>query len=144
MKTYMANSGTIERKWFIVDATDQTLGRLSAEIARVLRGKHKVDFTPHVDCGDFVIVINAEKIKLSGNKEEQKMYYRHTGYVGNLKEIPYKEMKEKHPERIITLAVKGMIPKNKLGNQVLTKLRVYAGENHPHEAQKAEVLEIKG
>lgn len=144
MKTYMATPSTIERKWYVVDAEGQTLGRLASEVATVLRGKHKPTYTPHLDTGDFVIVINAEKIKLTGRKESQKMYYRFTGYVGNLKKITYKTMMEKHPDRIIQLAVKGMIPHNVLGRQVMDKLHVYAGSEHPHQAQKPEVLEIKG
>lgn len=144
MKTYMATPSTIERKWYVVDAEGQTLGRLATEVATVLRGKHKPTYTPHLDTGDFVIVINAEKIKLTGRKESQKMYYRFTGYVGNLKKITYKTMMEKHPDRIIQLAVKGMIPHNVLGRQVMDKLHVYAGSEHPHQAQKPEVLEIKG
>jgi large subunit ribosomal protein L13 len=144
MKTYMATPSTIERKWYVVDAEGQTLGRLATEVATVLRGKHKPTYTPHLDTGDFVIVINAEKIKLTGKKESQKMYYRFTGYVGNLKKITYKTMMEKHPDRIIQMAVKGMIPHNVLGRQVMDKLHVYAGSEHPHQAQKPEVLEIKG
>ncbi|KAF0092301.1 MAG: LSU ribosomal protein L13P [Fusobacteria bacterium] len=144
MKTYMATPSTIERKWYVVDAEGQTLGRLATEVATVLRGKHKPTYTPHLDTGDFVIVVNAEKIKLTGRKESQKMYYRFTGYVGNLKKITYKTMMEKHPDRIIQMAVKGMIPHNVLGRQVMDKLHVYAGSEHPHQAQKPEVLEIKG
>lgn len=144
MKTYMAKPGSFERKWYVVDADGKTLGRLASEVATVLRGKHKPEFTPHIDTGDFVIVINAEKVALTGNKENQKLYRRHTGYTGNLKTIPYKDMQEKHPERIIEIAVKGMIAHNKLGRQVLAKLHVYAGSEHPHQAQKPEVLEIKG
>lgn len=144
MKTYMATPSTIERKWYVVDAEGQTLGRLASEVAAVLRGKHKPTYTPHLDTGDFVIVVNADKIKLTGRKESQKMYYRFTGYVGNMKEITYKNMMEKHPERIVEIAVKGMIPHNALGRQVLSKLHVYADSEHPHQAQKPEVLEIKG
>ena len=144
MKTYMATPSTIERKWYVVDAEGQTLGRLASEVAAVLRGKHKPTYTPHLDTGDYVIVINADKIKLTGRKESQKMYYRFTGYVGNMKEITYKTMMEKHPERIVEIAVKGMIPHNALGRQVLSKLHVYAESEHPHQAQKPEVLEIKG
>lgn len=140
----MATPSTIERKWYVVDAEGQTLGRLATEVATVLRGKHKPTYTPHLDTGDFVIVVNAEKIKLTGRKESQKMYYRFTGYVGNLKKITYKTMMEKHPDRIIQMAVKGMIPHNVLGRQVMDKLHVYAGSEHPHQAQKPEVLEIKG
>ena len=144
MKTYMATPSTIERKWYVIDAEGQTLGRLAAQVAAVLRGKHKPTYTPHLDSGDNVIVINAEKIKVTGRKEEQKNYYRHSGYTGNLKTIPYKVMMEKHPERIIKIAVKGMIPHNVLGRTMLDKLHVYAGSEHPHQAQKPEVMEIKG
>ncbi|MCI0502319.1 MAG: 50S ribosomal protein L13 [Fusobacteria bacterium] len=144
MKTYMATPSTIERKWYVVDAQDQTLGRLASEVAIVLRGKHKPQYTPHLDTGDNVIVINADKVKLTGNKASQKMYYRHTGYTGNLKSFTYKEMMEKFPERVIKYAVKGMVPHNKLGRQMLTKLHVYAGSEHPHQAQQPEALEIKG
>ena len=144
MKTYMATPSTIERKWYVVDAQDQTLGRLASEVAIVLRGKHKPQYTPHLDTGDNVIVINADKVKLTGNKASQKMYYRHTGYTGNLKSFTYKEMMEKFPERVIKYAVKGMVPHNKLGRQMLTKLHVYAGSEHPHQAQHPEALEIKG
>ena len=144
MKTYMATPSTIDKKWYVVDAEGQTLGRLATQVAVVLRGKHKPTYTPHLDTGDNVIVINADKVKLTGRKESQKMYYRFTGYVGNLKSITYKEMMEKHPERIIKIAVKGMIPHNALGRQMLDKLHVYAGSEHPHQAQKPEVLEIKG
>jgi len=144
MKTYMATPSTIERKWYVVDAEGQTLGRLASNIATVLRGKHKPTYTPHLDTGDFVIVVNAEKVKLTGKKESQKMYYRFTGYVGNLKKIPYKTMMTKHPDRIIQMAVKGMIPHNVLGRQMIDKLHIYAGSEHPHQAQKPEVLEIKG
>lgn len=144
MKTYMATPSTIEKKWYVVDAEGQTLGRLATQVAVVLRGKHKPTYTPHLDTGDNVIVINADKVKLTGRKESQKMYYRFTGYVGNLKSITYKEMMEKHPERIIKIAVKGMIPHNTLGRTMLDKLHVYAGSEHPHQAQKPEVLEIKG
>lgn len=142
MKSYVAKPLEIERKWYVVDATDKTLGRLSTEIARVLRGKHKPIFTPHVDCGDYIIVVNAEKIKLTGNKENQKVYRHHTGYMGGLRERSYKEMLAKHPERIIEKAVKGMLPKNSLGRQMYTKLKVYAGPEHNHAAQKPEVLEF--
>ena len=144
MKTYMATPSTIERKWYVVDAQNQTLGRLATEVATVLRGKHKPQYTPHLDTGDYVIVINADKIKVTGNKEEKKMYYRHTGYTGHLKSFTYQEIMDKFPDRIIKYAVKGMIPHNKLGREMLTKLHVYAGSEHPHQAQKPEVLEIKG
>ena len=144
MKTYMATPSTIERKWYVIDAQNQTLGRLATEVATVLRGKHKPQYTPHLDTGDYVIVINADKIKVTGNKEEKKVYYRHTGYTGHLKSFTYQEIMDKFSNRIIKHAVKGMIPHNKLGREMLTKLHVYAGSEHPHQAQKPEVLEIKG
>ncbi len=143
MKTIMASNETIERKWFVVDAEGQTLGRFASEVAKILRGKHKPVYTPHVDCGDYVIVLNCEKIKVTGNKATQKLYRHHTGWVGNLKEIKYSDMLKKHPDRIITHAVKGMLPKNSLGRQMIKKLKVYVGSEHNHEAQKPEVLEIK-
>ncbi|MBN2260259.1 MAG: 50S ribosomal protein L13 [Clostridiales bacterium] len=142
MKSYVAKPLEIERKWYVVDATDKTLGRMSTEIATILRGKHKPIYTPHVDTGDFVIVINAEKVKVTGNKENAKMYRWHTGYVGHLRERTYKEMQAKKPEEIIRLAVKGMLPKNSLGSQMFTKLKVYAGPEHNHAAQKPEALEL--
>lgn len=142
MATYMAKPKEIERKWYIVDATDKTLGRLSTRIAEILRGKHKTIYTPHVDTGDYVIVLNAEKIKLTGNKWEQKKYYRHSGYPGGLKETKYKDLIKQKPEFIIEKAVKGMIPHNKLGSAVLKKLKVYKGTEHPHEAQQPEELEL--
>lgn len=142
--TFMANNATIERKWYVVDATDKTLGRLSTEVASILRGKHKPTFTPHVDCGDYVIIINAEKIHLTGNKWDGKLYYRHSGYTGGLKVQTAKEINEAHPERLIELAVKGMLPKGRLGRQVVKKLYVYAGTEHPHIAQKPEEYILKG
>lgn len=142
MKSYVAKPLEIERKWYVVDADGKTLGRLAAEVAKILRGKHKPIYTPHVDTGDFVIVVNAEKIKVTGNKVNDKMYRWHTGYVGNLKERTFKEMNQRQPERIIELAVKGMLPHNSLGSQMYTKLKVYAGSEHKHEAQKPEVLEL--
>jgi len=140
MKTYMASPSTIERKWYVVDATGYTLGRLSSEIAKVLRGKNKPQFTPHIDTGDYVIVINAEKIAVTGKKLDQKIYYHHSDYVGGMKETTLKEMLAKKPEKVIELAVKGMLPKGPLGRQMLTKLNVYAGSEHPHAAQKPETL----
>lgn len=140
MKSYMASPDKIERKWYVVDATDCTLGRLSSEIAKVLRGKNKPVFTPHVDTGDYVIVINAEKIKVSGKKLDQKIYYHHSDYVGGMKETTLREMLAKKPEKVIELAVKGMLPKGPLGRSMYTKLHVYAGAEHGHEAQKPEVL----
>ena len=143
MKSYMANPSTIERKWFIVDATGHTLGLLSSEVANVLRGKNKPVFTPHVDTGDYVIIINAEKIKVTGKKLDQKIYYNHSDYVGGMKETTLKDMLAKKPTYVVEHAVKGMLPKGPLGRQMMSKLHVYAGENHGHEAQKPEVLEIK-
>ena len=143
MKSYMASPATIERKWYVVDATDQTLGRLTSEIAKVLRGKNKPTYTPHIDTGDNVIVINAEKIKVTGKKLDQKIYYHHSDYVGGMKETTLKEMLAKKPENVITLAVKGMLPKGPLGRSMAKKLHVYAGPEHNHAAQKPEVLEIK-
>ena len=140
MKTFMASLATIDRKWYVVDATDMTLGRLASEVAKVLRGKNKPIFTPHIDCGDNVIVINAEKIKVTGKKMDQKVYYHHSDYVGGLKEATLREKLEKKPEQVIELAVKGMLPKGPLGRQMFTKLHVYAGPDHKHEAQKPEVL----
>ncbi len=144
MKTYMANKQNVEHKWYVVDAADQTLGRLSTQVAAILRGKHKPTYTPHVDCGDNVVIINADKIKLTGKKWDDKKYYRHSGYNGGLKETSAKDMMAKHPTRMVELAVKGMLPKTKLGNAMYKKLYVYAGTEHKHEAQKPEVLELKG
>ncbi len=140
MKTYMANPDKIERKWYVVDAEGQTLGRLAAEVAKVLRGKNKPEFTPHIDTGDNVIVINAEKIKVTGKKLDQKVYYHHSDYVGGLKETTLREMMAKKPEQVIELAVKGMLPKGPLGRTMIKKLHVYAGAEHAHQAQKPEVL----
>ena len=140
MKTFMASPATIDRKWYVVDATDMTLGRLASEVAKVLRGKNKPIFTPHIDCGGNVIVIIAEKIKVTGKKMDQKVYYHHSDYVGGLKEATLREKLEKQPEQVIELAVKGMLPKGPLGRQMFTKLHVYAGPEHKHEAQKPEVL----
>lgn len=140
MKTFMASPATIERKWYVVDATDMTLGRLASEVAKVLRGKNKPIFTPHVDTGDYVIVINAEKIKVTGKKMDQKIYYKHSDYVGGMKETTLKEQLAKKPESVIEMAVKGMLPKGPLGREMYTKLYVYAGPEHKHAAQKPEVL----
>ena len=140
MKTYMANPDKIERKWYVVDAEGQTLGRLAAEVAKVLRGKNKPEFTPHIDIGDNVIVINAEKIKVTGKKLDQKVYYHHSDYVGGMKETTLREMMAKKPEQVIELAVKGMLPKGPLGRTMIKKLHVYAGAEHAHQAQKPEVL----
>ena len=140
MKSYMASPATIEKKWYVVDATGYTLGRLASEIAKVLRGKNKPTFTPHIDTGDYVIVVNADKIKVTSKKLEQKLYYRHSDYVGGFKSTTLKEMLNKKPEMVIELAVKGMLPKGPLGRQMLKKLSVYAGPEHPHAAQKTETL----
>ena len=140
MKTYMANPDKIERKWYVVDATDMTLGRLASEIAKVLRGKNKPVFTPHIDTGYYVIVTNAEKIKVTGKKMNQKIYYHHSDYVGGMKEATLAEMLAKKPEKVIELAVKGMLPKGPLGRSMIKKLFVYAGSEHKHVAQKPEVL----
>ena len=140
MKTFMASPATIERKWYVVDATKMTLGRLASEVAKVLRGKNKAIFTPHIDTGDYVIVINAAKIKVTGRKLDQKIYYHHSDYVGGMKETTLREMLAKKPEKVIELAVKGMLPKGPLGRQMYTKLHVYAGPEHEHAAQKPEVL----
>ncbi len=141
--TTIANPALIERKWYVVDAADKTLGRLAAEVATVLRGKNKPIYTPHVDTGDYVIIINAEKIKVTGNKLNDKVYYHHTGYAGGLKQITLKELLAKKPEDVIAHAVKGMLPKNALGRAMFKKLFIYAGPEHKHAAQKPEVLEIK-
>ena len=143
MKTFMASPATIDRKWYVVDATGMTLGRLAAEVAKVLRGKNKAIFTPHIDTGDYVIVINAEKIKVTGKKLDQKIYYHHSDYVGGMKETTLREMMAKKPEKVVELAVKGMLPKGPLGKSMITKLHVYAGPEHEQAAQKPEVLEFK-
>ena len=143
MKSFMASPATIERKWYVVDATGHTLGRLSAEIAKVLRGKNKPIFTPHIDTGDYVIVVNADKIKVTGKKMEQKIYYNHSDYPGGMRETTLKEMMAKKPEDVITHAVKGMLPKGPLGRSMITKLHVYAGPEHEHAAQKPEAYELK-
>lgn len=140
MKTYMPNPTNVERKWYVVDAEGQTLGRLSSEIAKVLRGKNKPIYTPHADCGDFVIVVNAEKVKVTGRKLDQKIYYHHSDYVGGMKETTLRKMLEKHPERVVEHAVKGMLPKGPLGRDMYKKLFVYAGPDHKHAAQKPEEL----
>ena len=142
MRTYMTKPEEIERQWYVVDATGQTLGRLATKVADILRGKHKPIYTPHVDTGDYVIVINAEKIELTGKKWEQKKYYRHSGYPGGLKEITYDKLLKKNPEFIIEKAVRGMIPHNRLGRQIIKKLKVYAGPDHPHQAQQPKELEL--
>ncbi len=140
MKTYMANPDKLEKKWYVVDASGQTLGRLASEVAKILRGKNKPEFTPFVDTGDYVIIINAEKVAVSGKKLSQKIYYRHSDYVGGMKETTLKEMLDKHPERVLEFAVKGMLPKGPLGREMYKKLHVYTGSEHPHAAQKPEVI----
>ena len=144
MKSYMANAQSVERKWYVVDAEGQTLGRLASEIAKVLRGKNKPIYTPHVDTGDYVIVVNAEKINVTGKKLDQKIYYHPSAYVGGMKETTLKDMLDKKPCEVVRLAVKGMLPKGTLGRHMLDKLHVYAGPEHNNQAQKPEVLEIKG
>jgi large subunit ribosomal protein L13 len=143
MKSFMASPATIERKWYVIDAEGQTLGRLSSEIAKILRGKNKPTFTPFIDTGDNVIVVNAEKIKVTGKKMDQKIYYKHSDYPGGMRETTLKEMLDKKPTDVIALAVKGMLPKGPLGRTMIEKLHVYAGAEHPHAAQKPEALEIK-
>ena len=143
MKSFMASPATIERKWYVIDAEGQTLGRLSSEIAKILRGKNKPTYTPFIDTGDNVIVVNAEKVKVTGKKLEQKIYYKHSDYPGGMRETTLKEMLDKKPTDVITLAVKGMLPKGPLGRSMIEKLHVYAGAEHPHAAQKPEALEIK-
>ena len=140
MKTFMPSQATIERKWYVVDATDMTLGRLASEVAKVLRGKNKAIFTPFMDCGDYVIVVNASKVKVTGKKLDQKIYYHHSDYVGGMKETTLREKLAKRPEQVVEFAVKGMLPKGPLGRQMYTKLHVYAGAEHPHAAQKPETL----
>jgi large subunit ribosomal protein L13 len=142
MKTYTPRAHEIERRWLLVDAEEKVLGRLASEVAQLLRGKHKPMFTPHLDVGDFVIVVNADKVRLTGRKAEQKTYFRHTGYMGGDKHIPFATMLAEHPERVIELAVKGMLPKNNLGRLMRRKLKVYAGPEHPHVAQQPEPIEI--
>lgn len=142
MKTFTATPSTIKREWFVVDATDKTLGRLATELAHRLRGKHKPEFTPNMDTGDHMIVVNAEKIKVTGKKLDDKIYYHHTGYIGNLKSIPLGKLLATHPERVIQKAVKGMLPRNPLGRATFRKLHVYAGSDHPHEAQQPTQLEL--
>ena len=143
-KTYMAKAQDIERKWYLVDATDMVLGRLSTEVASILRGKHKPTFTPHVDCGDYVIIVNAEKVAFTGKKLDEKVYFRHSGYPGGLKSRTAKVMLELQPEKVLEKAIRGMLPKNRLGEQMYRKLFVYAGPEHPHQAQKPEVLDLRG
>lgn len=142
MRTWTVRPGDIERKWYIVDAADLVLGRLATQVATVLRGKHRPQYSPQADCGDHVIVINADKIAVTGNKESDKVYYRHTGFAGGLKSITLEKQREKHPERIIEAAVKGMMPKGPLGRSMLKKLKVYAGSDHPHAAQQPEAMKL--
>lgn len=144
MKTYSAKPETVKREWFVVDAADQTLGRLATEIASRLRGKHKPEYTPHVDTGDYIVVINAEKVRVTGKKTTDKMYHRHTGYPGGLRSISFDKLIDHKPESVIELAVKGMLPKNPLGRDMYRKLKVYAGTDHPHTAQQPQTLEING
>ena len=142
MKTFSAKPHEVERQWFVVDAQGQTLGRLATQVATILRGKHKPIYTPHVDCGDYVIVVNANQIHVTGQKLDQKMYYRHSGYPGGLKQITLRRRLETHPERVIESAVRGMLPKNRLGRKMFKKLKVYAGSDHPHEAQQPKILDL--
>lgn len=142
IKTYTPKPEDIQREWFVIDAKDQTLGRLATQIAHILRGKHKPIFSPHMDVGDFVIVINCEKIRVTGNKLDDKRYYRHSGYPGGIRSVTLRQQLDRFPDRVIHTAVRGMLPKNKLGRQMIKKLKVYAGENHPHQAQKPKVFEL--
>lgn len=143
MKSYMQKKETVERNWYVIDATDVTLGRLASKVAHMLRGKHKATYTPHIDCGDYIIITNAGKVNLTGNKLDKKIYYNHSGYTGGLRERTAREMKEKYPVEMIERAVKGMLPHNRLGRAMAKKLFVYEGATHPHMAQKPEVLEVK-
>jgi len=143
VKTYHAKPHEVEREWLVIDATDLVLGRLSTQVAQILKGKNKPQYTPHVDTGDFVVIVNAEKIRLTGNKANTKVYYSHSGFIGGLKEVSYQRMLAKHPERIIEKAVKGMLPKNTLGRAMNRKLKVYAGPNHPHAAQKPREITLE-
>lgn len=142
MKTFMAKTNEVDRKWYVVDAEGKTLGRLASEVANILRGKHKPEYTPHVDMGDFVIIVNAEKVHLTGKKLDQSMYTYHTGHPGGLRQIPFRRMIQEKPERLLENSVRGMLPKTRLGRQMFKKLKVYSGPNHNHEAQKPEALEI--
>jgi len=143
VKTYSAKAGEIKRDWWVVDASDQTLGRLSAKLAMILQGKNKPVYTPHLDTGDFVVVVNVEKMRITGRKLDQKIYYRHTGYAGGQKATSMRDMMEKHPERVLTHAVKGMLPKNRLSRAQIKKLKIFSGPEHTHAAQQPRVLEIK-
>ncbi len=142
MKTFSAKNETVKRDWFVIDAEDKVLGRLAAEIAHRLRGKHKPEYTPHVDTGDYIVVVNAGKVAVTGNKAEDKIYYRHTGHPGGIKSVTFREMIEKHPTRVIENAVRGMLPRNKLGRVMLSKLKIYAGAEHAHQAQQPATLEL--
>jgi len=142
VKTHVVKEGDITREWFVVDASGKTLGRLASKIAQILRGKHKVIYSPHLDVGDYVIVVNADKIAVTGRKMDQKMYYRHTGYPGGLKEINLRDQMQRHPTFAVKAAIKGMLPKNPLGRRMLRKLKVYSGSEHPHQAQQPKVLEL--
>ncbi len=142
MKTFSAKQETVKREWCVIDATDKVLGRLSTEIARRLRGKHKPEYTPHVDTGDYIVIVNADKVRVTGNKEQDKIYYHHTGFIGSLKSINLSKLRKEHPERIIEKSVKGMLPKNSLGRTMFKKLKVYAGATHEHAAQQPQPLEI--
>ncbi len=144
MKSYMAKPGSVDRKWYLVDADGMVFGRLASQVASILRGKNKPEFTPHVDTGDYVIIINAEKAVFTGNKLSQKIYYRHSGYMGHIKETKYEHLMQEKPEFAMYEAIRRMLPKNKLGDQMLTKVRIYAGPEHDHAAQKPELLELKG
>ena len=142
MKTFSAKTETVKRDWFVIDATDKVLGRLATEVASRLRGKHKAEYTPHVDTGDYIVIVNADKIRVTGNKEKAKTYYQHSGYIGGMKATTLDKMRAQHPERIIEIAVKGMLPKNPLGRAMYRKLKVYAGPDHQHQAQQPQPLEI--
>ena len=142
MRTFTQKQAEIERDWYVVDAEGETLGRLASRIAPILKGKHKPIYTPHLDCGDFVIVVNAEKVRVTGRKLDQKFYHRHSGYPGGLKSISLRDQLDKHPERVLEAAIRGMLPKNKLGRRMIKKLKVYAGDAHPHEAQQPKPLEL--
>lgn len=143
MKTYFATNDSVEHKWYLVDATDKVLGRLACQIAKHLRGKHKPEYTPHADTGDYIVVINASKVKVTGNKEQEKIYYSHSGYPGGIKEISLDKLRDKDATQIIEIAVKGMLPKNPLGRSMLSKLKVYAGAEHPHVAQQPELINLE-
>ncbi|MFT4606978.1 MAG: large subunit ribosomal protein L13 [Urechidicola sp.] len=142
MKTFSAKQETVKREWFVIDATDKILGRLSTEVALRLRGKHKPEYTPHVDTGDYIVIVNADKVRVTGNKEQDKIYYHHTGFIGSLKSVNLAKLRKEHPERILEKSVKGMLPKNSLGRTMFKKLKVYAGATHEHAAQQPQPLEI--